>query len=57
MFLDNPALVNNFVKRLPQQLRTKYHDQALYTDTTRKFNDLLKFITRSIRAAEHNPAE
>ena len=53
--LDNPALVNNFVKRLPQRFRIKYHDHALYIDNTWKFNDLLKFITRAIRDAEHNP--
>ena len=51
--LDNPALVNNFVKHLPQRFRTEYHSRALDTDTTRKFNDLLTHVTRSIRATKH----
>ena len=53
--LDNPALVNNFIKRLPQKFRSQYHFQALNIDSTRKFDDLLKYLTRSIRATEHNP--
>ena len=55
--LDNPALVNNFVKRLPQKFRTQYHYHALDTDSTLKFNDLLTYFTCSIHAAEHNPEE
>ena len=48
--LDNPALVNNFVKRLPQKFHTQYHYRVLDMDSTRKFNDLLTYLTRSIRA-------
>ena len=51
--LDNPALVNNFIKRLPQKFRSQYHFQAL--NYTSKFHDLLKYLTLSIRATEHNP--
>ena len=51
--LDNPALVNNFIKRLPQKFCSQYHFQAL--NCTRKFDDLLKYLTLSIRATEHNP--
>ena len=53
--LGNPALVNNFVKRLPQKFRSQYHFRVLDIDSTRKFDDLLKYLTRSIRATEHNP--
>ena len=42
------------MKRLPQKLRTQYFQRALDTDSTPKSDDLLTYLTRSVRAAEHN---
>ena len=55
--LDNLALVNNFVKHLPQKFCTQYLHRVLDTDCTRMFDDLLTYLTCSISVAEHNPKE
>ena len=53
--LDNPALVNNFVRRLPNNFRKQYIQRALDSDITRNFNDLMTYITRCLRAVERDP--
>ena len=53
--LDNLALVNNFVKRLPHNFRKQYIQRALDSDITRNFNDLLTYLTRCLRAVERDP--
>ena len=53
--LDNPVLINNFVRRLPETFRSQYHFRALDSDTTCKFDNLMKYITHAIQATEHNP--
>ena len=55
--LDNPALVNNFVKRLPHNFRTQYIQRALDHDNLRTFSDLMTYLPRSLRAVERDPED
>ena len=43
--LDNPALVANFVKRLPRKFRKALIQHELDIDSTRDFNDLMTSCT------------
>ena len=42
--LDNPALVNNFLKRLPRNFRKQYIQCALDSDIFCNFNDLMTYL-------------
>ena len=42
--LANPALLTNFVKRLPEKFRIQYIHRALYHDNIWTFDDLMKFL-------------
>ena len=53
--LINPALVNNFVKRLPYNFRKQYIQRALDHDTFRNFSDLMTYLACSLRTVERDP--
>ena len=55
--LANPALLTNFVNRLPEKFRIQYIQRALDHDNTRTFDDLMKFIAGCLRAMERDPGE
>ena len=55
--LDNPALLTNFVNRLPDKFRTQYIQRALDHDNIRTFDDLMKYFARCLRAVERDPEE
>ena len=53
--LDNPALVVNFVKRLPRKFRKAYIQHELDIVSTRDFNDLMTYLPRCLRTVEKTP--
>ena len=57
LILDNPALLTNFVNRLPEKFIIQYIQRALDLENTRSFDDLMKFLACCLRAVEHDPDE
>ena len=55
--LDNPALLTNFVNRLPHKFHTQYIQRALDHDNIRTFDDLMKYLARCLHAVKRDPEE